>query len=263
MLKALIFTNIGVFVLQNLTQGRLTMQLSLGADNIRAFEIWRLGTHMFAHGGFGHIAFNMWALYVFGQPLEDRIGGSRFLNLYFFSGLIGGGTWLLFNWHSPIPVIGASGAVFGIMMASAMLFPNRMYMLMIPPIPMRLKTLAVVFAVIESISLLSRSGGRIAHLAHLGGMVGGYLYMRWAFPGLSSGGLKSLFSSFTKPRPPRPPGEGFRRVMPDEPDEPREEVVSTAEVDRILDKIGKQGISSLTRQERESLERARQRFRKH
>jgi membrane associated rhomboid family serine protease len=265
--KAIIIANAVVFLLQLLGGPRFSSYLTLSYGDLRHFELWRLGTHMFAHGGFMHILVNMWGIHIFGKPLEERIGGHRFLHLYFISGLVGAVAWLFFN-SQPLglystgelaypSVLGASGALFGVLTAAAMTFPNRMYMLLFPPIPMRLKTLAIVFGAIEVISLLNQSGGRIARLAHLGGMLGGYAYMRW------------FSSSNRQPRSPLSPLAWFRkkrgqyrqnRFRRTEPGNgPNSDSdVSTLEVDRILDKIGREGISALSSKEREILEKARE-----
>ncbi len=268
---ALIIVNIIVYLLQIFTEMRLTQFIILNAYHLKRFELWRLGTYMFAHGSFTHILFNMWGLYIFGKPLEERLGGHKFLHMYLLSGLIGGLTWLGFNWHPEIPphffpgVIGASGSVFGVLAASAIMFPNRIYVLLFPPIPMRLKTLAAVFAVIEVISLLSQSGGRIAHLAHLGGMLGGYIYMRWFFGGNWGGhGLGISPAAWWRQLRGWIRRRQFRHVASGSNRESGtgNAGVAAEEIDRILDKIGAQGISSLTRQERQVLQEARDQLKK-
>jgi len=249
-----------VFGLQIATGDRLTAFLWLRSHELMGGQFWRLGTHMFVHGGFGHIFMNMWGLYIFGKPLEGRIGGTRFLHMYLLSGLIGGATWLMFNWGSPSPVVGASGGVFGVLVAAAIMFPNRVYMMLFPPIPMRLKTLAVVFGAVEVIRAVTAGGGNIAHLAHLGGMVGGYAYMRWLYraswrrTGTRLSGKTSWFQNIWDNLRPRAPRGG------QEPPGPEPDNATMAEVDRILDKIGERGISSLTAAERKTLEQARQRL---
>lgn len=267
---ALIVANASVFLLTMMSGWdprfgyRLNAALSLSSDTLMAGQVWRLATHMFAHGSLFHIAFNMWGLYIFGKPLEERVGSRHFLHLYFLSGLVGSLIWLVFNWTG-IPVIGASGAVFGVLMAAAITFPNRQYMLLFPPIPMRLKTLAVVFGVIEIINLLSERGaGGIARLAHLGGMIGGYVYMRWFFrsswgrhAGGPSGVLRSIRAWFRRKR--FHPHQGYRHRH--DADLSDNEPISSIQVDQVLDKIGQQGLSSLTRREREILEKARERLR--
>ncbi|MCF7854290.1 MAG: rhomboid family intramembrane serine protease [Candidatus Pacebacteria bacterium] len=262
---AIIVANVIVFILQMMSGNRLTEYLWLHSHYLLRGQVWRLGTHMFAHGGLGHIFFNMWGLYIFGKPLEDRIGGERFLYLYFVSGIMGALTWLLFNWGGAHPVIGASGAVFGILVASAMTFPNRVYMLLFPPIPMKLKTLAVVFGVIEVISLLSLPGSPIARLAHLGGMIGGFLYVHWGLGkprGLYSGTGSRSFSPASWWRQLR--AKFFHstfRSTDNGADHDDEDTISPAEVDRILDKIGEHGLSSLSKHERDILDKARDRLR--
>lgn len=278
----LIIANIVVFFLQNFNPG-LTDFLALDYESVTSGQIWRLGTYMFAHStrSIFHILLNMWGLYIFGKPLENQIGGERFLKLYFVSGLIGGVIWLIFN-SSPMgvniagepqypSVVGASGSVFGTMMAAAMLAPNRRYMLLFPPIPIRLKTLVTVFAVIEIYSTIGRAqGSAVAHLAHLGGLIGGYLFVVY---GVRGGGrfklwrfilekinhlrLRRRWSQFRKTGSAKSKGRADYRD-----DEGDEEDDDDAGIDDILDKIGKQGLSSLTPRERRRLERARNRLKK-
>ncbi len=264
--KPLLWANIIVFIFTSFgAMGNPLMGLLwLRAPEISRLELWRLGTYMFVHAGFGHIFFNMWGLYIFGRPLELRLGGSRFLNLYMISGLVGGIFWLLFNWEAGgYPVVGASGAVFGVMMAAAMAFPNQQIMLLFPPIPMRLKTFVFAYGTLEVILALTvAEGGGIAHIAHLGGILGGFIYMR-RLTGMR-GGFGNLFGPLaawwrrTRADKNR---SGFRMVPKDEYEDEDEENLS-AEVDRILDKIGRHGLSGLTEKEKKKLERARQRLKK-
>ena len=117
----------------------ITAALKLNVVSLKEnFQILRGFTYMFAHGSFWHLFFNMWGLYLFGKLLEERLGSRGFLILYFFSGLVGAFFWIVFHWSPPqdhISVIGASGAVCGLMMAAALLFPNIRILLIIPPIP--------------------------------------------------------------------------------------------------------------------------------
>jgi membrane associated rhomboid family serine protease len=157
-------------------------QLALSSYGIQHLRVWQPVTYMFLHADVMHILFNMYGLYLFGNHVLNSLGTRRFLILYFVSGISGAMLWLGFNWGSSIPVIGASGAVFGVMMAAAMLYPNMRIMLLFPPIPMTLKTFVAVFAVIEIVSEVSNMQGNVAHLAHLGGFLGAFVYIR-----LSSG----------------------------------------------------------------------------
>lgn len=142
------------------------------------FEIWQLVSYMFLHGSMGHIIFNLFALWMFGQSIEHFWGTRRFTVYYFLTGIgaavthmaIGGGG---------APTVGASGAVYGILLAFGMMFPNRQIMLIFPPIPMKAKYFVAIFGVIELVSGVMRANSGIAHFAHLGGMLFGYLLIRY------------------------------------------------------------------------------------
>ena len=160
MVKLLIIINIVVFILQflfpstynslgNVVRPGLTDRFSLVSTAVRQGEVYRLITSMFLHGGLFHILFNMWGLYLFGSLLEQRIGKTHFLVMYFLSGLTGSALWVLTNWSSPIPCIGVSGALFGVIISTAMFFPDIRIMLLFPPVPMKLKTFAIVFVLLD------------------------------------------------------------------------------------------------------------------
>ncbi|NOY79981.1 MAG: rhomboid family intramembrane serine protease [Kiritimatiellaeota bacterium] len=267
----LIIANVVVFLFTMADAGRrgpgLIDVLALSSYGVRHYQLWRLGTYMFVHGGFSHILWNMWGLYLFGRLVESRIGPRRFLQLYFTSGIIGGVVWLLFNWNSPIPVVGASGGVFGVMMAAAMMFPNHMIMLLLPPIPMRLKTFVAVYAgiqVVMSISTAQHRGGGIAYIAHLGGLLGAFVYMRWLLgrPGPHRAARTGL-REWWKKRRAAAKHRRFDNLDGDRPspDDDEGDTPLSVEVDRILDKIGREGLSSLTPAEKRTLDRARERLR--
>ena len=145
------------------------------------FEPWQLLTYGFLHGSFGHLFFNMLALYMFGAPLEMTWGEKRFLTYYLVC-VVGAGLCQLlvtgmfgeFN-----PVLGASGGVFVLLLAFGMLFPSQRVMLLFPPIPMKARTFVIVFGAIEL--LLGFTGWQpgVAHFAHLGGMLFGWLLIRY------------------------------------------------------------------------------------
>lgn len=140
------------------------------------FRPWTLFTYMFLHGGFWHLAFNMIALFFFGPRLEMRLGSKRFLYLYFISGLTGALLSVPFNPYTAI--IGASGAVFGVLLGFARYYPReRIYIWGVLPVEAR-----VLVIVMTALSLYGGFGGMqdgVAHFAHLGGFLGGYLYLRW------------------------------------------------------------------------------------
>jgi membrane associated rhomboid family serine protease len=155
----------------------LISQLSLIPYSVtHEFQLWRLVTYMFLHGGMMHILFNMLFLWWFGSELEKHWGQAPFLIYYFVTG-IGGGLFHLLQPNSEIPVIGASGAIMGILLAYGLKWPNRTVLLWFI-IPIKMKYLVIISVVIEFIGAINTSGGSgIAHLAHLGGMIVGFLYL--------------------------------------------------------------------------------------
>ena len=138
---------------------------------------WQFGTYMFIHGSFLHLFFNMYALYIFGKPLEERWGGREFLFFYLFTG-IGAGVFTYF-WNilkSPyIPTIGASGALFGVILAFGLEFPD-MILLLFFFIPIKAKYAALVFGAIEVIMLMTGTMQMIGHFTHISGILFGYIY---------------------------------------------------------------------------------------
>ena len=143
------------------------------------FAPWQLVTYAFLHGGFMHLAVNMFGLYMFGSPLEQVFGTRRFLLYYFACVVTAALTQLVVLGVTGtfVPTVGASGGVFGLLLGFAMLFPHTRIMLLIPPIPMRARTFAVLYAAIELVLGITGSSG-VAHFAHLGGMLGGFVLMR-------------------------------------------------------------------------------------
>jgi membrane associated rhomboid family serine protease len=256
----LIAMNVMVFILLSSGGGgrRLLYEFALSSYGIKQFKIWQFVTYMFIHAGFAHIFFNMWGLYLFGTAILPVLGTVGFLKLYFLSGVSGAGLWLLANWNSPIPIVGASGAVFGVMMAAAMLYPNLRIQLLFPPIPMKMKTFVTVYAAIEIVSEFSNSRGGIAHLAHLGGFISAYWYIRSVYGDRvwdMFGGLRTLaWRKKKKPSPPSKLPDGWKVYS--NPDPLRPGSVSKEEVNRILDKILEHGIDSLTEEEKATLNRA-------
>ena len=143
----------------------------------QSFHLWQLLTYMFLHGGFFHILFNMFALYMFGSELEQLWGTKQFTKFYFICGIGAALTSVLVSPSSPIPIIGASGAIYGLLLAYGVLFPNRIiYLYMVIPIPA--KWFVVIMGAITFLSSMSASGGGVAHIAHLGGMIIGLLYLK-------------------------------------------------------------------------------------
>jgi membrane associated rhomboid family serine protease len=152
------------------------------------FELWQLVTYAFLHGSFTHIFFNMLALYMFGGEIE-RLFGSRFYLWYYLASVVAAAICHLIvtslMGSPPIPMVGASGGVYGLLLAFGVYFPHRRIVLLIPPIPMPARVFVIVFAVVELLLGVFQYGTGVAHFAHLGGMLGGFLmiqYRRGRFP---------------------------------------------------------------------------------
>jgi len=182
------------------------------------FKPWQIITHMFMHGGLFHIFFNMWALWIFGKTLESVWGSKRFLIYYLVTGLGAAFFHTLVNYiqfapdvaalkqaysvdriniallneilqpgnqfHSlarslVIPTVGASGAVYGVLLAFGMLFPNTPLIIIPIPVPIKAKWLVIGFVVLELYLGISQPGSNVAHFAHLGGMVFGFILIKY------------------------------------------------------------------------------------
>ena len=183
---ALIVANIAVFFLQSIAPGILvpfalwplaTGGLGAGA----AFMPWQLVTYAFLHGSLLHLAFNMFALYMFGGAIERVFGPRRYALFYFVSVISAAATQLIVAALSGgiYPTVGASGGVFGLLLAYGMYFPHNRVMLLFPPIPLPARVFVTLYAVIELFLGVTGSQEGVAHFAHLGGMIGGYLLLRF------------------------------------------------------------------------------------
>jgi len=170
-------------------------------DVLRRLYIWELVTYMFLHWGFFHILFNMFALWMFGSDLESLWGGKRFLFYYFLTGIGAGIFDVALNAVLPnstgSATVGASGAIYGLLLAYGLLFPDRpIYLYML--IPIKAKWFVTIMGVIELVSSFGTPGSGISHVAHLGGMLFGYLYLRG--PHLPSFGLQRHFQEWRRAR---------------------------------------------------------------
>lgn len=142
------------------------------------FMPWQLLSYSFLHADFGHIFFNLFALFIFGQALENLWGTKRFVIYYFLTAA--GGALLHMLVSSPtVPTIGASGAVFGILTAFGMTFPNREIYLLFFPFPIKAKYFVIGYGALELLNGLAVSGSRVAHFAHLGGMLAGFILLKY------------------------------------------------------------------------------------
>ena len=180
--KNLIVINLLVFMATALLPvgGAIERFGALWVGRPSLFRTYQFVTYMFLHANFEHLFFNMFALWMFGRTLEYELGSKRFLVYYMLCGvgaaLIQAG--IAWGMHEPMTLVGASGAVMGLLLAFGVLHPNAVIMLIFPPIPMKAKWFVVIYGVIELL-LGWRGAGNVAHFAHVGGMLWGLLLLWW------------------------------------------------------------------------------------
>jgi membrane associated rhomboid family serine protease len=175
---ALIVANLAMFLLLYLAPRLLRYLALIPSLVVQEHAWWQPVTYMFLHGGTWHLLFNMLALYMFGLPLEHRLGSTEYLLYYFVTGIGAGLATLTVNWYtglSYIPVVGASGAIFGLLLAYAAYFPEARILFMFF-VPMRAPVAVLVFAGIELFSMFTNTRSGVAHLTHLAGLLFGWLY---------------------------------------------------------------------------------------
>ncbi|HEX5633100.1 MAG TPA: rhomboid family intramembrane serine protease [Gemmatimonadales bacterium] len=232
---------------------------------------WTFLTYMFVHGDLFHLAANSLGLWMLGSPVEHRLGSRRFLLFYLYCGIGAAVFSVLVAGLTPVnPFVGASGAVLGIVVAFAMLWPDAEMLLFPIPVPIKARTLAIGIVGLNALFALPlfRGGSMIAYEAHLGGALFGYLYFR--LQALSAAAPVAPVRSTVHrvvPVPPRAP-ESEREQRQPSAVQPatrrrRNEGLDpvTSEIDRVLDKISAQGIESLTPAERRFLDEVSQRKR--
>jgi membrane associated rhomboid family serine protease len=223
------------------------------------FRPWQLVTYMFLHGGFAHIFINMLMLWMFGMEIENTWGSRKFLFFYFATGLAAGLANLFIAplFSAPGPTIGASGSVYGVLVAFAMMFPDR-YVYLYFLLPIRAKYLIAGFIGLEVYYGVSASGGNIAHIAHLGGALVGAIWVWMDNRGMIDRMFWKLDSART---PSSSSGWGSTREATfhdindaPTPTKPKSEFdESQKAIDRILDKISVSGYGSLTEDEKRIL----------
>ena len=259
MIKVLLMINVVVFVVQVFADKPSAnsvgwMSATLGASVGGWWQVWRYFTFQFLHGGYWHIVMNMLGLYMLGTPLERHWGSKRFLRFYLSCGVVAGVAYVvmgsLADLPPGVPIVGASGGVFGILLACAVLFPQFRLIFLFFPVPIRLAALilfgAMLILMFESVGL---SADRLSsefwsHVAHLGGAVTAAVWI-WLVPRARRAGQRT-----------RRRGQqgAWRRKM-------EKRVSDQAEVDRVLDKVHHEGIGSLTGRERDILQDATRRQR--
>ncbi len=249
--KRLLIANVAVFMVTLVDRDFFLRWFAFSPSEI-LIRPWGAVTYMFLHGDFWHLAVNMLVLFFFGPPLESRWGSREFVKYYFICGL--GGVALSFLFAS-YWIVGASAAMYGLMLAFAINWPDApIYIWGI--FPVKAKWLVVFLFVVSLMSAFGGSGGGVAHFAHLGGIVTGFLYLKsdWR-PGQRRKGKAEAMRArrlaivpgkddTDEPKPGSSAGEGW----------PGRDEAVLDEVDRILDKISAKGMSSLTPEERRALD---------
>ena len=187
--KHFIIINVIMFALTLLAENFMLEKFALFYFNSPFFKPYQLISYIFMHGGFMHILFNMYSLYIFGSVLESVWGGKKFFIYYMVTG-IGAALFHLFITYlriesgvldpylaSIIPMVGASGAIYGLLLAYGVLFPNNVLTLFFPPVSLKAKYMVVVFGGLEFLLGVGGSGDGVAHFAHLGGMLFGFVIL--------------------------------------------------------------------------------------
>lgn len=294
--RNLILANCVVLLVQYLLPERFENLFGLHFILAGDFYVWQFVSYMFLHGGLTHLFFNMFALWMFGVVIEQTLGTKKFLIYYFVCGIgagicqelwqlgeyfyeglgsytivnIGGGIITMGEYLNSWTTVGASGACYGILLAFGMLYPEQRIMLLIPPIPMKAKYFVFAYAVIELVSAFA-SSSNIAHFAHLGGMLFGWLLLRYwkrrNYFGYGTAGSygngwqntearkpslwQQLKNKFQKPKMRPSGGRAFHAETDYEYNLRKKQ--EEERLDRILDKIKKSGYDSLTREEKDFL----------
>ena len=197
--KNLIIVNVLLFIATMVNENYMIGTFGLFYPTSPYFRWWQVITHMFMHGGFWHIFFNMYTLFIFGMVVENILGSKKFVLFYFICGLgaaglqigtqyiemqafINAGTQQALESMAQLkmtPTVGASGAIYGVLLGYAMLFPNSKMTLIFPPVTLSAKWMVIIFAAIELFTGVVGWVDGVAHFAHLGGMLIGWLLILW------------------------------------------------------------------------------------
>ena len=242
--RFLLIVNVVVFILTELSGQKSSFFLSFGlVPNMvwSQLKIWQLFTYLFIHGGFFHIFFNMFVLWMFGKDLEQEWGKKDFLVFYFFCGIGAGFITVLLGINSFIPIVGASGAIYGLLVAYGFTYPNRLVYLY-GLFPLKVKHMVLVLGVIAFFASLSASQSSVSHITHLSGMVIGLLFIYFNV------NWKNLKMGYYKLR--------LKNLKQKLPTNNGKEILMKKRVDEILDKLNESGWESLTDQEEKYLTQA-------
>lgn len=242
-IKMLVGINVLLFILRSIARGQFDLAQIFGLSSETAWPmVWQPLTYMFIHGDLFHVLINMFVLWMFGSEMESIWGRRPFLKYYFITGIGSGLVWLLFNAGNPNTVlIGASGAIYGILLAYGIMFPNREILLYFL-FPIKVKYFVILLGGIAFFSSMGAQSSNISHLTHLSGMVIGYIYLKspwkWKSLGLWSRNKMINFQIQKKEK------ETGRKMDMEK------------KVDRLLDKINRGGYDNLTEEEKDELYQA-------
>ena len=239
-IKLLVSVNFVIFILQSISASESLFFPLFGLVPKLVWSelmLWQPITYMFLHGGVWHVLINMFVLWMFGSELERLWGKNRFIKFYFFTGIGAGLVTMILNYNSMIPIVGASGAVYGILLAYGFIYPNRkVYLYGIIPIKSIWFVIAVgLLAFISSIN----NSSNISHLTHLSGMVVAYLILKNPFE------LKTIWFSIQK--------KFVENKLKKETKERFKRKKIELDLNFILDKINREGYESLTKEEQDQL----------
>lgn len=239
--KTLVVINLVLFFLRYIALNQFDLAQVFGLSPKSAWPmIWQPLTYMFIHGGIWHVVINMFVLWMFGSEMETIWGRKFFLKYYFITGIGSGLIWLLFNLDNPYSVlIGASGAIYGILLAFGLMFPNREILLYFL-FPIKVKYFVVLLGAVAFFSSMGAQTSNISHLTHLSGMAIGYLYLKspwkWKFLKLWIRNQAINFQHGKK--------EKVKKIK------------MKKNIDQLLDKINELGYDGLSEEEKEELFRA-------
>ncbi len=262
--RRLIVANLVVFLLQVTLFVNPAFLATLGFAPLLALrQPWTFVTYMFVHANLLHLAFNLLALYAFGPEVEERMGGGPFLRYYLLCGLGGAALSLVLGWSFGRlnPVVGASAAVYGVLLAFAWAAPDHPIYVFLLPAPIAAKWLVTFIVAISLVLALLPTSDGVAHLAHLGGFATGFLYLKisdWRL-----GRAERNLRRRSEPSVLVHPGRAARASDAPKPPRRVERDPAQAEIDRVLDKISARGIDSLTPAERRFLAEMSRKMRDH
>ena len=246
--KFLLIVNIIVFILIELSGQKSLLFRTFGLVPSlvwNKFKIWQLFTYLFIHGGIFHIFFNMFVLWMFGKDLESQWGKMEFLLFYFVCGIGAGLITVLFSVNSIVPIVGASGAIYGLLLAYGFTYPNQM-VYMYGLFPLKVKYMVLGLGAIAFFASLSTSQSNVSHITHLSGMIIGLIFIYFNL------NWKVIKLWYIRMR--------LKGLSQQPAKQDNEEAQMKKQVDKILDKLNDSGWDSLTEQEENYLTQASKRL---